>query len=343
MRYPEAVIILAFSLFVRSDPAFPAVADSGRAVVSPPNSTPITGSTGKAARPSSQGSQRKPNGRAPAPPRRPPPAPTASFSGVGAMRGISNPSRVAWRNKHHRHHRTVFIFYDPFWPFFAYSSFFNYCAAPIAYGPPGVGYACEPVYGATPSYSEVASSYPPPILPGERAEPDKLAAETGGESSPFALQAEKAFQSRDFKGAVRAWRHAIVDDPNNGALLLRLGQALFAAGLYDEAAGATQQALTLLPEENWQPEAGKVAKLYADPQDYNDQLRALEKAVRENLDDPALSFELGFQYGLSDRRPEAQRELDRLLKIAPEDQLGRRLRDLMAAKTAGETSAESKK
>jgi tetratricopeptide (TPR) repeat protein len=117
---------------------------------------------------------------------------------------------------------------------------------------------------------------------------------------------------------------------------LRLAQALFAAGEYDEAAGATQQALMLLPEEKWQPELSNTTKLYANPQDYKDQLKGLERAVKENPDDPALRFELGFQYGFSGRRAEALRELDKLLQIAPQDQLGRRLKDLLAGKIAGE-------
>jgi tetratricopeptide (TPR) repeat protein len=256
------------------------------------------------------------------------------------MRGISNSSRLVWRDwrNAHRHHRhLIFIFYDPFWPYFAYSPFCSYYAAPITYGPWPLGYTWAPVYGNAAPYAEIAPSYSPPTNSREQAEPDELVgAKSGAEIYPFARQAEEAFRARDYKAATRAWRHAIVDDPNNGALLLRLAQALLAAGEYDEAAGATQQALMLLPEEKWQPELSNTTKLYANPQDYKDQLKGLERAVKENPDNPALRFELGFQYGFSGRRAEALRELDKLLQIAPQDQLGRRLKDLLAGKIAGE-------
>jgi tetratricopeptide (TPR) repeat protein len=262
------------------------------------------------------------------------------------MRGISNSSRLVWRDwrNAHRHHRHLtFIFYDPFWPYFAYSPFCSYYAAPITYGPWPLGYMWAPVYGNAAPYAEIAPSYSPPTNSREQAEPDELAAaKSGAEIYPFARQAEEAFRARDYKAATRAWRHAIVDDPNNGALLLRLAQALFAAGEYDEAAGATQQALMLLPEEKWQPELSNTTKLYANPQDYKDQLKGLERAVKENPDNPALRFELGFQYGFSGRRAEALRELDKLLQIAPQDQLGRRLKDLLAGKIAGEKGAAAR-
>jgi tetratricopeptide (TPR) repeat protein len=256
------------------------------------------------------------------------------------MRGLSNASRLAWRDWRifHRHRRHfTFIFFDPFFPFFAYAPFFNYYAAPAPYYPYPFGYTWTPMYGGAAPYAEIAPSYLPPTNPREQAEPDELAAaKSGAEIYPFARQAEEAFRARDYKTATRAWRHAIVDDPNNGALLLRLAQALLAAGEYDEAAGATQQALMLLPEEKWQPELSNATKLYANPQDYKDQLKGLERAVKENPDNPALRFELGFQYGFSGRRAEALRELDKLLQIAPQDQLGRRLKDLLAGKIAGE-------
>jgi hypothetical protein len=328
MRYPEAVIVLTVALLVAPRSTLSAGAEGGK--IAPP---PLNSSTAadKTKRSPSQGAQRvltKPsNARAVA-------RPTFS-SGVGAMRGISNPSRLAWRDaRRHRHH-TIFIFYDPFWPYFAYSPFYSYYPYPIAYGPWPPGYTPAPVDEGVPSYGE--DSYAP-------SKPDELAAaKTVVETYPFARQAEEAFGARDYKGAVRNWRHAVVDEPNSGPLLLRLAQALFAAGEYEEAAGATEQALMLLSEEKWQSEASDAVKLYGAPQDYKDQLKGLEKAVRENPDDPALRFELGFQYGFSGRRAEALRELDRLLQIAPQDQLGKKLRVLMAGKIAGETGAESKK
>lgn len=337
MRYPEAVVVLTVALLVAPRSALSAGADGGKMAAPSLNSSAAADTTKRSP---SQGAQRvltKPsNARAVARPGQPPPAPPKLSSGIGAVRGISNPSRLAWRNARRRRHHTIFILYDPFWPYFAYSPFYNYYAYPIGYVP-------EPAYTPAP-VDEGVPANPEDEASSAFSKPDELAAaKTVAETYPFARRAEEAFKARNYKEATRAWRHAIVDEPNSGPLLLRLAQALFAAGEYGEAAGATEQALMLLPEEKWQAEVGSAVKLYTAPEDYKNQLKGLEKAVQENPDDPALRFELGFQYGFSGRRAEARRELDRLLKIAPEDQLGRRLRDLTAAKTAGETSAESKK
>jgi tetratricopeptide (TPR) repeat protein len=148
------------------------------------------------------------------------------------------------------------------------------------------------------------------------------------------LEGENAFKVGDYKAAIHAWRHAIVDEPESATLLLRLAQALFANGQYAEAAGAAQQALVLLPQESWVSEAATSKKLFANRQHYEDQLKGLEKAVKENPNEPALRFELGFQYVLSGRQEEGVRELDKLLELAPQDQISRTLRDKIAAELA---------
>jgi hypothetical protein len=76
-----------------------------------------------------------------------------------------------------------------------------------------------------------------------------------------------------------------------------LAQALFAAGQYEEAAGATQAGMQMLPEEKWGVVIRGYQELYGDMQDYTNQIRALEKARTEKPDSPALRFLLGFQFG----------------------------------------------
>jgi tetratricopeptide (TPR) repeat protein len=120
-----------------------------------------------------------------------------------------------------------------------------------------------------------------------------------------------------------------VDDPKNGTTVMMLAQALFAAGYYDEAAAAAQQAMMLLPEEKWGEAVSKFRGFYADTQDYTDQLTKLEKVVEGYPNDPSLRFELGFQYAYSNHPDLALRELDKLLEMVPQDQVGRKLRDLV--------------
>src|SRR5207253_2018170 len=76
----------------------------------------------------------------------------------------------------------------------------------------------------------------------------------------FGTEGEQAFDAGDYAEAARAWRHALLDDPQNGTLVMMLAQALFAAGQYEEAAGATQQAMQMLPQDQW----GVVVKNYTE-------------------------------------------------------------------------------
>ncbi len=89
--------------------------------------------------------------------------------------------------------------------------------------------------------------------------------------------------------------------------MMLLAQALFALGQYDEAAGATQAAMQMLPEDKWGVVVTNYSQLYGNVQDYTDQLKALEKARDAKPDNPALRFLLGFHFGYLNY-PEARRE-----------------------------------
>jgi tetratricopeptide (TPR) repeat protein len=160
----------------------------------------------------------------------------------------------------------------------------------------------------------------------------KTAARDTDNSRVFAEKGETDFKSRDYKGAVYAWKHAVVDDPTNGVLLMMLAQAFFATGQYNDAAGVVQQAMQVLPKEDWGVVVKNYKELYANIQDFTDQLRALEKAVKEKPNDPALRFLAGFQYAYLGYPKEAVDQLDKGLKFAPGDHTAKKLRDEMAAK-----------
>lgn len=148
----------------------------------------------------------------------------------------------------------------------------------------------------------------------------------------FAQQGEAAFKSGDYNGAVYAWKHAIVDDPQNPVVLMMIGQALFATGKYNEAAGATQAAMQALPKDQWDVVVKNYRELYGNGQDYTDQLRALEKAVKDKPDDPAQRFLLGFHYAYLGYPQQAVEQLDKALRIAPRDEAAKQLRTEMQNK-----------
>jgi len=151
-------------------------------------------------------------------------------------------------------------------------------------------------------------------------------------SSRFAEQGEIAFRAGDYKGAVYAWRHAVTDDPQNPLVLMLLGQALFATSHFDEAAGATQAAMQMLPKEHWGVVVKNFRELYGHTVDYTTQIRALEQAEREHPDNAAMRFLAGFHYAYLGYPQEAIDQLDKGLKIVPQDEMAKQLREEMQAK-----------
>jgi tetratricopeptide (TPR) repeat protein len=148
----------------------------------------------------------------------------------------------------------------------------------------------------------------------------------------YAQIGETAFKARDYKSATRAWRHAVLDDPQNGVLVQMLAQAMFATEQYNEAAGATQFGMTLLPKEKWETVVKNYRELYGKVDDYTNQLRTLEKAAREKQDDPAMRFLLGYHYGFLGFPKEAVTQLEKCVTIAPEDEAAQKLLDIFGEK-----------
>lgn len=203
----------------------------------------------------------------------------------------------------------------------------------------GSGYAAvDPAL--IPASAPIASdaSSVPVILEGDKP----AAAETPAGTSPFAEQGEQEFKEGNYDKAAMAWRHAIVEDPKNGVLLMMLSQALFASGKFDEAAGAAQQGLMLLPQESWGVVPQNFKDLYGNAGDYSQQLKVLEAARKAKPEDPGLRFLLGYHYGFLGYPREAIEELDRGLKLVPQDQLAEKLREefgkkLLPANAASES------
>jgi tetratricopeptide (TPR) repeat protein len=151
-------------------------------------------------------------------------------------------------------------------------------------------------------------------------------------AAAFAEQGEIDFKAGNYHAAAKDWQHSLVDDPKNGAVMMLLAQALFAEGKYEQAAGATQAAMQMLPEDKWGVVIANYAELYGNVQDYTDQVRALEAARKANPDSPALRFLLGFHFGYLNYPKQAVTELDEALSLAPRDLGSRKVREIFAAR-----------
>jgi hypothetical protein len=212
---------------------------------------------------------------------------------------------------------------------YGYPYYGNYGYNPYAYyyGPYGYGYGNYAYPYTYPPYSQTTPSQP---------------AATASDSEVFAQKGENDFKAGDYKSAVYAWRHALLDDPQNGVLTLMLAQGLFATGSFEEAAGAVQQGLQLLPEDQWGVVVSNFRELYGKVGDYTTHLRALEKAVKQQPDDAGSRFLLGYHYGFLGYPQHAVKQLDKVLELAPADQLAEKLRDQFNAKLPKPAGANGK-
>ena len=239
--------------------------------------------------------------------------------------------------------RSVFFLgFSPFWPwYYSYAPYYPYARYALGYGYGGYyGYnrACSYTsyagsYGV--GYGSYYSTIPyaGPVVDPTIAQATPADGEQPAESTnAFALQGEQDFKAGDYEAATHAWRHAIVDEPENGVLMLLFSQSLFATGSFDEAAGTVQQGLQMLPEKEWGVVVANYKELYSKVGDYTKQLRALEAKVKDSPEDPSLRFLLGYHYGYLGYPTHAVKQLDKAVGLAPEDQVAVKLRDLMFAK-----------
>ncbi|MGD9648180.1 MAG: hypothetical protein AB7U73_20890 [Pirellulales bacterium] len=145
--------------------------------------------------------------------------------------------------------------------------------------------------------------------------------------------AVSAFRAGNYALAANNWRHALVDAPRSGLYALRLAQAEFALGNYDNAAEALHLAMTLLPQDEWGQVVRNYKRLYTRNRTFTTQLRALELARKENPDNAAIRFLLGFQYLYLGFPQQAHKQLQVANELAPDDLLARDL--AVAAAVAG--------
>jgi tetratricopeptide (TPR) repeat protein len=150
---------------------------------------------------------------------------------------------------------------------------------------------------------------------------------------------EQDFRAGRYNEAVRDWQHALLDDPQNGGLMMLLGQALFATGHFEEAAGATQLGMQLLPQNQWGAVVSNFHELYQGNA-YTTQLRALEDSIRSE-DSPAKRFLLGYHYAYLGHTADAVRQLDKAVQLNPKDKMAAQLRDLMAGKGGSASATET--
>jgi hypothetical protein len=206
----------------------------------------------------------------------------------------------------------------------------------LGYGGYGLGYGgFGPAYGGyySPNYvqsvPQTITSDAQPVQPPADASP--------ASGIDFAAQGEAEFHAGNYQAAMAAFRHALVDEPNNAGLMLLISQSLFQMGQWTEAAGATELAMGGLPEDKWGTVVQNYTQLYGEIEDYTRQLKELENAVKQDPDNPALRFLVGYHFGYLNYPQQAVRELGKAVALEGRDPAARRLHDLFAAKIGAQT------
>lgn len=218
-----------------------------------------------------------------------------------------------------------------FWPWFGG---YGYGYGNYGYNNGSYGYSNYSSSPSTTYYDQ--STYAPTYVDQQAASADQPAptaaatATASADSNRFADEGETLFREGKYREAAQSFRHALVEDPQNGVLIQLLAQALFATEQYDEAAAAVQQSLMMLSEEQWGLVPANARELYSSQAAFDSQLSTLKRAVEGNGEgSPAERFLLAYQLGFSGQRQAALDQLAEVRKAVPEDQASERLEEVL--------------
>jgi tetratricopeptide (TPR) repeat protein len=133
--------------------------------------------------------------------------------------------------------------------------------------------------------------------------------------------ARDAFKAGDYTAAIDAADRAIKASPDDPVAHELRALALFALRRYDEAAAGLNSLLAVAPGWNWDT----MRELYANADAYTRQLRNLEAFVRENPDNAAANFVLGYHYLVTNYTDAARKKLQRVVDLEPKDRVAAQL------------------
>ncbi len=223
-----------------------------------------------------------------------------------------------------RDHFHNFVGYWPFfpgwyggfgWPYYAYGygpyydyGYGDYASSPADYG---AGYGG---YGSTISYATPSVAYDTP---------SEATAEDGSTqpSQEYFAQAREVFQSGEYQNALHLAGHAAVEAPRNPEVHELASLALFALKDYRGAAMEAHASLTFGPPIDWPT----LYSYYENVDTYTNQLRALEKFVRDQPKAPEGHFLLGYHFIMTGNKEAAKKELQEAISLAPRDKLAQEM------------------
>jgi tetratricopeptide (TPR) repeat protein len=196
--------------------------------------------------------------------------------------------------------------------------------APVNVGVDTTSYSSPATYAsAATGESMDTAAAPVTTAPQEAPPPSSTPAtpEVPPEATEYFDLAREAFKSEQYDRALKEVEEAIRVLPKDTTLHEFRALVLFAQGKYKDAASGIYAVLAVGPGWNWETMSG----LYANPDTYTKQLRALESYVRQNLNAADGRFLLAYHYLVLNSISQAVTELKEFEKLVPKDQLAPQL------------------
>ena len=129
--------------------------------------------------------------------------------------------------------------------------------------------------------------------------------------------ARDEFYAGNYKLALLSIDHAILGLPDNPDVHQFHSLIYFTLGDYHRAATVAHTVLDAGPGWDW----SVLQSFYPSPDIYTQQLRALERYIREHPDEPAPRFLLGYHYLMLGHMTAARNQLARVVTLEPRDKL----------------------
>ncbi len=185
-----------------------------------------------------------------------------------------------------------------------YASYYNpYCVYGSQYGyvsPLGTDYYTQPV-----AIAEATQTQDPKMVAAFQLVEDGRA----------------LFLKGDYQGALAKYDTAIPDLKGDPVVHELRALALFALGDYHEAAATLNALLAVAPGMDW----ASMRNQYPDVTTYTTQLRKLEAFLRENPDDAAARFVLGYHYLVTNFPDVALKQFQRVVELEPRDAVAKKM------------------
>lgn len=247
-----------------------------------------------------------------------------------------------WHNQWHDHcvHPHYHGWYNGCWTGYWNSNWY----APIAWGAVGWGLGSvssnifsAPVYVnpyyVTDTVASVPYDYSQPVVVNNFIDAtDPNIAQAPSASSPPQDGLSQfdaglaAFKKGSYVVALSEFDAALKLLPNDPVLHEVRALALFASGRYVQSAVALNSLLASAPGMDWTT----MSSLYGNPNDYTDQLRALEAYASSNSKDPASHFVLAYHYLVIGEKDPAIASLRIVVANQPDDMTAKRMLEALS-------------